>query len=64
MTMMPYCVQHGAYLGECGLDAGHVVRPGAGGAEQQVAAVLAAAHEAVPLTRRLVDALVTIPGAQ
>ena len=50
-----------SHLGQGGLDAGHVIGPGARGAVDQVGAVLAAAHQAVPLPGGFVDALVTIP---
>lgn len=38
-----------------------MVSPGAGGAVDQVGSLLAAAHQAVPLSGGLVDALVTVP---
>ena len=49
------------YLGEGGLDAGHVVGPGARGAVNQGVTILSSAHQTVSLPSGFVDALVTIP---
>ena len=41
-----------------------MVGPGTGGAVDQVGSLLVAAHQAVPGSRGLVDALVAIPAGQ
>lgn len=52
------------YLGHVGVDAVGVIGPGAGAAVNEIVSILFSAHQAVLLSRCLVDTLVAIPITQ